>query len=104
MRMPSSTPLQRNCSSTSGALILPACNDEQIEAALKALGEGCLIDTDCEGDLVCVFRRCHHECETDKDCADKQPCTLDACTPSGCTHTPIPGCCTTDAQCDDGLG
>jgi len=50
------------------ALVLPACSDDQLEAALVALGEGCLIDSDCEGELVCVFRRCHHECDTDKDC------------------------------------
>jgi hypothetical protein len=50
------------------ALAMPACGDEQLEAVVKALGEGCLIDSDCQDELVCVYRRCHHECETDKDC------------------------------------
>lgn len=37
-------------------------------AALAALGAGCIINSDCEGELVCVFRRCHVECETSADC------------------------------------
>src|SRR5262249_36769470 len=28
----------------------------------------------------------------DAACDDLVACTADACTPSGCTHTPIPGC------------
>ena len=48
-----------------------SCSDDQIEALVAALGEGCLIDSDCEGDLICVFRRCHIECETTKDCRDR---------------------------------
>jgi Dickkopf N-terminal cysteine-rich region len=50
------------------ATLAVGCGDEKLEAVLKALGEGCLIDSDCEGELVCVFRRCHVQCETTKDC------------------------------------
>ena len=46
-----------------------ACgSDAELLAEVKALGEGCFIDSDCEEDLVCVFQRCHVECETTKDC------------------------------------
>lgn len=38
------------------------------EAILAGLGEGCLLDSDCNGELICVFRRCHIECETSADC------------------------------------
>ncbi|MCC6625708.1 MAG: hypothetical protein IT385_31020 [Deltaproteobacteria bacterium] len=43
------------------------------------------------------------------DCDDNDPCTVDGCAPDGasatggaCTHTPIPGCCLSDASCEDG--
>jgi len=48
-----------------------SCSDDQIEALVAALGEGCLLDSDCNDDLICVFRRCHVECETTKDCRDR---------------------------------
>ncbi|MBW2524931.1 MAG: hypothetical protein JRI23_12175 [Deltaproteobacteria bacterium] len=49
--------------------LLYACSeDPEAEAIVRALGEGCLLDSDCEGDLVCVFRRCHQECNTSEDC------------------------------------
>lgn len=47
-----------------------ACEDTQVAALVQALGEGCLIDSDCQGELVCVFRHCHAQCETTKDCRD----------------------------------
>ncbi len=36
-------------------------------------------------------------CRVDSDCDDRVACTLDTCTPMGCTHR------TDDARCDDGL-
>jgi hypothetical protein len=50
-----------------------ACGDETQEAR-AALGGGCLINTDCSDSLVCVFRRCHQQCKTDKDCAEPLLC------------------------------
>jgi hypothetical protein len=36
-------------------------------------------------------------------CDDQDPCTQSTCTSvAGCVHTPIAGCCHTDADCDDG--
>jgi len=42
------------------------CGEDDVVVA--ALGEGCLINSDCADDLACVFRRCHHACNSTKDC------------------------------------
>ena len=35
-------------------------------------------------------------------CDDGNPCTVDTCDPAGgCTHTPVPGCCRSDADCHE---
>jgi hypothetical protein len=41
-------------------------------------------------------------CDDDASCADSSECTSDSCTPGGCRHEAIPGCCLFDADCDDG--
>src|SRR5688572_2055731 len=48
-----------------------SCTDAELLAEVKALGEGCLIDSDCEAELVCVFRTCHYQCVETKDCVGK---------------------------------
>jgi hypothetical protein len=54
-----------------GSLCLHAgCEDDPDLEELAALGEGCLLDSDCDAPLVCVFRRCHYQCETTPDCHD----------------------------------
>lgn len=54
---------------------LPACDgDDPPEVA--SVGEGCLINTDCNAPLVCAFRRCHTECEESRDCAPGQRCIV----------------------------
>ncbi|MBW2524932.1 MAG: hypothetical protein JRI23_12180 [Deltaproteobacteria bacterium] len=45
-----------------------SCDDPELEAAVRALGEGCLINSDCEANLICVFRRCHIQCQVTPDC------------------------------------
>jgi hypothetical protein len=50
---------------------LASCGDPAVLAELKALGEGCLLDSDCAEDLVCVFRLCHYQCVETKDCLAK---------------------------------
>ena len=47
---------------------MAACNASD-EAILAALGQGCLLDSDCNSGLVCVFRHCHQPCATSEDCA-----------------------------------
>ncbi|MDF3070323.1 MAG: hypothetical protein K0R38_5924 [Polyangiaceae bacterium] len=51
------------------ALLAWGCGDnteEQLRAA--KLAQGCSINSDCAGDLVCVFERCHNACNADEDC------------------------------------
>lgn len=55
---------------------LAACDDNALEAQVRALGEGCLLDSDCESDLVCVFRRCHIECVETPDCVERGQDTI----------------------------
>ena len=49
-------------------LVASAGCESETEALLRALGEGCLINSDCDDSLVCVFRRCHSACESSVDC------------------------------------
>ena len=90
---------------------LPACSDEEpLEVA--ALGEGCLINTDCESPLVCAFRRCHTGCEETRDCPLGQRCVVadkpfHVCQLEdevGCSYnSQCPGAqvCAIDGQCRD---
>ena len=42
-------------------------------------------------------------CEAAADCDDEDPCTADACAPSGlCLNPPQAGCCRAAAECEDG--
>ena len=50
------------------ASLLPGGCAEADEALLAALGGGCLLNSDCEDGLICVFRRCHQQCNTSVDC------------------------------------
>lgn len=38
------------------------------EAILAAIGGDCLINSDCQDGLICVFKRCHEQCNTSVDC------------------------------------
>jgi len=51
------------------AVIVPAggCSATE-EALLAALGGECLLSSDCAEGLICVFRRCHQQCNTSVDC------------------------------------
>lgn len=42
----------------------------------SALSEGCLLNSDCEAPLVCVFRRCHTTCAADRDCPANSRCQI----------------------------
>jgi hypothetical protein len=69
---------------------------------------GCVTDADCNDGSVCTTDACDTtamECTHALiSCDDGDVCTEDTCDPtSGCAHTPIAGCCRTDADCDDGL-
>ncbi len=48
---------------------LAACgDDDEIDAEIASLTEKCALNSDCDADLVCVFERCHKECEESGDC------------------------------------
>ena len=65
----------------------------------------------CTADF-CISQKCVHQpipgcggCDPDDPaaCNDSNPCTNDYCSASGtCVSKPIPGCCTSNAQCADG--
>ncbi len=41
-------------------------------------------------------------CNNDTACDDEDLCTADSCSPGGCLHDAIAGCCVFDSECDDG--
>jgi hypothetical protein len=45
-----------------------ACTGAE-EAIIAALGGECVLSSDCEEGLVCVFETCHQECATSTDCS-----------------------------------
>ena len=88
-----------------GAALIPACGDNVIEAQIRALGEGCLLDSECDGDLVCVFRRCHVECETTADCRarDLETICVLGDRPTNVCLLPDEAECETVAECPSSL-
>jgi hypothetical protein len=58
---------------TGAGLVASGCGDEET-VAVAAVGDGCLINTDCNAPLICAFRRCHVECGDNRDCATGQRC------------------------------
>ena len=48
------------------------------------------------GDLDSPF------CDDQAACEDENLCTSDSCSPGGCRHDAIAGCCVADSECDDG--
>jgi hypothetical protein len=78
---------------------LPACDGEEpVEVA--ALGDGCLINTDCESPLVCAFRRCHAGCEESRDCPAGQRCVI-ADRPFHVCQLDDERACSYNSQCAD---
>ena len=71
------------------------------------LAEGCLLNSDCEAPLVCVFRRCHQPCADRRDCPADSDCQLSGdppqlvCTQVTCADAPCPQgqVCGVDRRC-----
>jgi len=63
-------------------------------------GLSCSDGNPCTGEETCHNGECGNA--PDLVCDDGNACTLDLCSPpNGCRNTPVPGCCTTDADCAD---
>lgn len=88
-------------------LLVMSCGDTDV--LLAALGGECVLDSDCDGELVCAFRRCHQACATSADCASEERCvsaeTLKVCrleveaTCSRNSDCPAPLVCGADGSC-----
>lgn len=79
------------------------CSGNSDAAAITAakLSEGCLINSDCDGKLVCAFRRCHVECADSKDCDPGQRCVA-ADRPVAVCQLEEEKSCTFNSQCPMG--
>jgi hypothetical protein len=62
------------------------------------LAQGCSINSDCQGSLVCAFGRCHVACVTSKDCSGGGTCVL-----PGVCQLPSETKCTETLPCVSGL-
>jgi hypothetical protein len=63
-------------------------------------GSSCADANLCDGIETCSAGTCI--AGVPPDCDDGGACTADSCVnATGCRHTPLAGCCTTDAQCAD---
>ncbi len=124
-------PMGQVCDLHNGCQKAPVCTTS---TDCKALAGPCQTNPKCEGG-ACHFDTCAAPakccagaagtvggscaiCCSDAECTDNIDCTVDACTATGCTHTPDKtkcasgqlcdaqaGCieCKTAANCDDGL-
>jgi hypothetical protein len=61
------------------------------------LAEGCSINSDCQGSLVCAFGRCHVACVTSKDCSGGM------CVLPGVCELPSEARCSSTLPCVSGL-
>lgn len=79
---------------TALSLLLMSCVTRDTTPPSK-LAEGCLLNSDCETPLVCVFRRCHQPCVDRRDCPPEKDCQLSGDPPLlVCTLSPESDCAT----------
>lgn len=78
----------------------PACDDPTLAALVAALGDECVLTSDCEEGLACVFGRCHEECEVTPDCRtlDLRPLCVLGDKPHHVCLLPDEQTCTTSLQ------
>ncbi|MBL8940308.1 MAG: putative metal-binding motif-containing protein [Archangium sp.] len=87
-------------------LAVTSCVTRDVPPPSK-LAEGCLLNSDCETPLVCVFRRCHQPCSDRRDCPADSDCQLSGdppqlvCTQVTCADAPCPQgqVCGVDRRC-----
>lgn len=74
------------------SLLVVSCVTRDVPPPSK-LAEGCLLNSDCEAPLVCVFRRCHQPCVDRRDCPPDKDCQLSGDPPQlVCTLSPEDTC------------
>ena len=49
-----------------------ACGEDV--SAQARVGDACVLDSDCEGALLCIERRCHEACAQSSDCPPQARC------------------------------
>jgi len=76
-----------------------ACASEP--SAISLLGDGCLLDSDCEGALICVHRVCHDICGENRDCPDGQRCVRGGPAGNVCQQ-PEMALCVRNSDCPEG--
>lgn len=76
----------------------PACSSDDVTT--KAVGEGCLVATDCTDPLACVFRKCHQQCLLDRDCPSGQLCTGALAPKKGICLLPDEVGCARNSDCE----
>lgn len=81
-------------------LLAVSCGDEP---TTKALGEGCVLATDCSEPLVCAFQRCHAQCIDARDCPAGQICVGSAYPKRGVCLLPDETECTRHSECPSPL-
>lgn len=77
---------------------------ERPKLSVTYIAPGCASAADCNDNDACTTDTCvNNQCQhAAVNCDDGNPCTTDSCNSgSGCTYTPIPGCCQVVGDCDD---
>ncbi len=83
-----------------GAIV--ACSpSSSSDLAKAALGDGCVINSDCASPFVCAFRLCHVQCVDSRDCPSGARC-MTSDRPSNVCQLEKEKRCTTNAQCPEG--
>lgn len=77
-------------------LVASGCGDD--EEVKAAIGVGCVINSDCNEPLVCVFKRCHEQCEETRDCPEGQRCVIGV-PPTHICQLPEELKCTYNSEC-----
>lgn len=89
---------------------LDLCNLGQCVRVLDPSLWECESDPDCDDGLPLTVDQClgytcvidAPDCDVDADCFDGNGCTADWCIAGSCKWAPIVGCCLEDQECDDG--
>ena len=83
---------------TAGLLGLFVACSSAAELQKTALGDACVLNSDCQSPFVCAFRLCHVQCKTSRDCPSGARCvTSDR--PSNVCQLAKEAACSTNASC-----